>query len=113
MPTKTTAPAKRAVRKTGSSALPVKVVSDEVVAASGLRKSPDKASTAPRHATPKVSKDTSLKAQILEVLKDSLRIKVDDGGFTDPNTRIIEVFFDGKRVCREAFSISERSEYGG
>lgn len=55
----------------------------------------------------------ALKAVLLPLLKESLRIKVSSGHFTSPNDRTIEVFLDDELVAEATFDIRSRPEYDG
>jgi hypothetical protein len=55
----------------------------------------------------------ALKAVLLPLLKDSLRIEVDNGHFTSPNERTVRVFFDKVCLTEASFDVSSRPEYEG
>ncbi len=71
--------------------------------------------SAPALSDSELAARTKLKEEMLAVFKDSLRIEVEgsDGGFTDPNGRVIKVFFAGTCVARASFDVREKEEYGG
>lgn len=55
----------------------------------------------------------SARQEILDVLKESLRVQVEDGDFTDPNTRILKLYLDNKCISSTRFSVRSRREYEG
>lgn len=57
--------------------------------------------------------DRSVRQEILDVLKESLRVQVEDGDFTDPNTRILKLYLDNKCISNTRFSVRSRREYEG
>lgn len=66
---------------------------------------------APEQATPEPAK--TLRQELLELLKDSLSIRVEDGDFTDPNTRRVKLYLDKECISSSSFSVRSRREYEG
>jgi hypothetical protein len=54
-----------------------------------------------------------IKAIVQQYIIENLTISVKDGGFTDPNSRTIELKLDGQVICREYINIVSRREYEG
>jgi len=48
-----------------------------------------------------------------EILKNDLEIKVEEGGFTDPNGRSVILLLEGKEISRCSIDIKSRREYEG
>lgn len=71
------------------------------------------AKTLSGQGVPEHLKEPSLRARVLKLLKDELRINVESGGFTEPNNRIISVKFGDHIVCKETFDVTQRREYEG
>lgn len=53
------------------------------------------------------------KADVVEMIKDSLRLKVVEGGFTDPNHREIQLLWDDEVIDSVCLDIRNQEEYEG
>lgn len=53
-----------------------------------------------------------LRSELLALLRDSLRIKVSTGDFTNPNSRKLLLMLDGEEVASAEFDVVQKEEYG-
>jgi hypothetical protein len=51
--------------------------------------------------------------RIVENMLSDIEIKVTDGGFTDPNSRMITLHLFGRQVAQAWFDVVQKDEYPG
>jgi hypothetical protein len=106
------APAKKHPRKTGSSALKLANLK-KLANVSPAEVAVPFVDAAVMTPAKKAHAKRTLKEELLALLRTSLRISVSDGGFTDPNSRMLKLTLDGEEVCSTTFNIRSRREYEG
>lgn len=52
-----------------------------------------------------------LRSQVLAILSAELRIEVENGHFTNPNSRTIQVFLGEDLVTETYFDVADKPEY--